>query len=123
MTTIAKQLILSRLPLPAEIIYIVKDYAYQNIIDKTRKTKDRIISLINNTKWSPLNYQLELQSNKWLFWIDSEGNQSIQGQCTFCERCGNYSDAYYYMGDDDEFYQKQTEFYKKIRCECLDENQ
>lgn len=92
MPTIAKQLILSRLPLPAEIIDIVKDYAYQNIIDKARKTKDRIISLINNTEWSPLKFQYYLGPDEWLFWIE-EDPKSIQYQCTFCRKCGNYMDG------------------------------
>ena len=115
MTTIAKQLILSRLPLPAEIIDIVKEYAFQNIIDKARKTKDRIISLINNTEWSPLNFKYYLGPDEWLFWIE-EDPKSFQGQCTFCRKCGNYMDG-------QNFIRTIHLFNPNIMCECLDENQ
>lgn len=115
MPTIAKQLILSRLPLPAEIIDLVKDYAFHNIIDKARKTKDRIISLINNTKWSPLKFQYKLDPDEWLFWIE-EDLKSIQGQCVFCRKCGNYMDG-------QNFIRTIHLFNPNIMCECLDENQ
>jgi len=116
--TIAKQLILNRLPLPAEIIDIVKDYAFHNIIDKTRKTKktkDRIISLINNTEWTTFKHQYIFSPDEWLFWIE-EDPKSIQGQCTFCRKCGNYLFGNYYIGN-------QRDYNPNIICECLDNNQ
>lgn len=90
MTTISKQLIINEFLLPKEIIDIIKEYAFYNIIVKTKKNKNKIISLINTTSWSPISqFNIPLSNKDWFFWLDKD-NSTYQFQCHFCIKCGDY---------------------------------
>jgi hypothetical protein len=90
MSIIQKQLILNQLVgLTEEIIEIIKEFAFYNLIKKTRNNKNKIIFLINNTLYSPYHCRPLLEENIYLFWIH-ENENSPQFQNTFCTKCGNY---------------------------------
>lgn len=90
MTTISKQLLINEFHLPGEIINIIKDFTFYNIIDKTKKNKNKIISLINTTIWSPISYtMMELRDISYIFWLEND-NTKYQYQCDFCTICGDY---------------------------------
>jgi len=46
--TIKKIIIINELPLPNELIDIIKNYVFYNIIEETKKRKNKIISLFNS---------------------------------------------------------------------------
>jgi len=89
MTTIVKQLIIKRFDLPEEIIDIIKEYAFYNIIDKTKKYKNKLVKLIENSMWTPVKF-VPLTVTGWLFWAEDDGDNSVQFQADFCIHCGNY---------------------------------
>ena len=43
MSIITKNIIINKLPLPDELIDIIKDYTFINIITKTRESKNKIM--------------------------------------------------------------------------------
>jgi hypothetical protein len=88
MAIIRKQLIINKLHLPSEMIDIIKEYTFYNIRDKAKKRKDKLLSLINDTLYSPIKMRLSL--SEWVFWIEEENNKGVQFQNNFCVKCGNY---------------------------------
>jgi len=93
MSIITKQLILNQLGLTTEIIEIIKEYIFYDVILKTKKIKNEIISLINNTYYTPLHIIPPLSDIQYVFYIDGE-DSSAQFQNDFCIKCGNYIVSY-----------------------------
>jgi hypothetical protein len=101
MSSLIKQFLINQFALPKEINDIIKDYVFYNIINETKHKKNKIVSLINDTRWSPKNYPLYLEPNEWIFWVENETNP--QFQIHFCVKCGDYL----------------FEENNKIKCKCL----
>lgn len=68
---------------------------FHTIIYNSKINKNRILRLINNTKWSAKNYYDDIPNSLWLFWIE-DNIKYPQFQAVFCINCGNYlkSDTY-----------------------------
>ena len=84
MSIITKQLIIQKLPLPDEIIDIIKDYAFYNIVDKTREFKKKIMTML---------VTIRIPDKTKLIWIRKKhafGNDRAE----FCLKCGNYTWSY-----------------------------
>lgn len=105
MNIIQKQLTLNQISLPFELIDIIKSYAFYNIMEKTKKIKNNIITLIKKTEWSSFNFKENLESDSFLFWID-DFEKSVQFQMIFCEKCGEYTT------------ENTHEHINKIMCNC-----
>jgi hypothetical protein len=106
MTSISKQLLINKLCLQHDIIEVIQEYIFYNIIEKIKQTKtnkNKIINLIKDTEWSPIKFPF-LGASSWLFWINDSDN-SIQFQNDFCLDCGDYLLTYTPNQD--------------IRCKCL----
>jgi hypothetical protein len=95
MSIITKQMILKKLFLTPEMIEIIKSYAFYDLIEKTKKIKNEIITLINNSFHMPLNFRPISYTKSYIFWIDDRDKNSLQLQCEFCMKCGNYVYPYY----------------------------
>jgi hypothetical protein len=68
----------------------LEKYIYFHIIIyKSKLNKNRILTLINNTKWSGKNYYDDIPNSLWLFWIE-DNIKCPQFQAVFCMNCGNY---------------------------------
>jgi len=98
MSIIVKQLILNQLGFTSVIIDMIKEYAFYDVILKTKENKNKIIATINNTYHSPLNYKPinfapHISDTQYIFWID-EDFDSAQFQNEFCIQCGNYIISY-----------------------------
>ena len=109
MSIILKQLILSQLHFPKEVIDLIKDFAFCDpIFIKTKKTKNEIIALINNTFYSPIHFWPLLPPIQYIFFVETDNNSvnSTQIQAEFCLKCGNYTISY--------------EANINIRCNCLE---
>jgi len=90
MSIIVKQLIINRIliNLPKEIIDIIKDYLFHNIIYKTITLKKNILTLIDSSS---------NKNNRRLFEEDGiyvinilDNKRSIKFNCRFCNKCGDY---------------------------------
>lgn len=78
-----RQCILQLLPLPRELISIIKEYSFYTKIEKyAYDVKNDIMNIIQNTP-----YKMEIKFNKFTFW--SNYRSDPQFQSTFCQ-CGNY---------------------------------
>jgi hypothetical protein len=87
-----KILIINKLLLPDELIDIIKNYVFYNIIEETKKRKNKIISLFNNNNIYYSNNEkpdrypdcpypiisLLTCDKKWYFFL------------TYCKTCGKY---------------------------------
>ena len=93
MTEITKKiLIINELLLPNELIDIIKNYAFYDIIKETKKRKNKIISLFNNN--------IYYNKYEWLinpdfpypiiFIYNKETNIRWCFMLTYCETCGKY---------------------------------
>jgi hypothetical protein len=97
MSTFQKQLALHKLPIPIEAIHIIQDFAFVNITTKTKKQKDFIMRMINDTIWNGRFLpQLELQG-LYVFCINNYKNDyslhkrtPLQFGKSFCIKCGDY---------------------------------
>ena len=90
-TSIDKQIVLHGLKIPIEIIRIIKDYAFMDtVMAKSKRQKNNIMQLIQNTKWSGKARPFE-NKNVYVFWID-EDERCSQFHMHFCNACGNYQD-------------------------------
>jgi hypothetical protein len=84
-----KQLVLSGLNLPEEIIYIIKNFAFITIVMfKSKQIKNVIIESIEKTGWSGKSRPNDIYRGVTLFWID---DICPQFQIHFCKKCGNYN--------------------------------
>ena len=117
MKIIYKQIYLNKLNLPNEIINIIKDFAFQDIVISNIKKQKAIINLIIQTS----KYQFTYSSlEHYLFWARLKKyedkysvNYTIYGPLIyskFCIYCGNYLNL---LEDDDE-----QPIYNKILCNC-----
>lgn len=85
MASLHTQLILSGLPIPEELIRIIKDYIFLDIVSSDSKwKKDVIIRLIDKTVWCG---RARPNEEHLIFWIESSGPQF---QRCFCKKCGQY---------------------------------
>jgi hypothetical protein len=89
MASLNKQLILSGLPIPEELIRIIKDYTFMDIVMSDSKwKKDVIMRTIKQTVWCGRARPKDETKGKFVYWIESS---SRQFQCDFCKKCGNYT--------------------------------
>ena len=96
MSIITKQTIIQKLPLPDELIDIIKDYTYYNIINKTKQTKNKLMPIIPTIR--------KYHKTK-LIWVRKKhayGNARAE----FCLKCGDYLWSY------------TSGVCKKIVCKC-----
>ena len=96
MSIITKQTIIQKLPLPDELIDIIKDYTFINIITKTRELKNKIMSIL---------VTIRIPDKTKLIWIRKRhayGNERAE----FCLKCGDYLWSY------------TCRVCKKIICNC-----
>jgi len=96
MSIIAKQLILNHMGLTPEIIELIKEYAFYDVIVKTKKCKNKIIVLINTAFHTPLNFIPILSTTAYIFWIHDNDENGAQFQSEFCVKCGDYLSDYLY---------------------------
>jgi len=90
---IHKMLIIHQLSLPKELIDIIKNYAFYNMIEEAKKRKKEIISLFNSKNFYygkceipeypdcpyPILRMYDTRTDiKWNLWL------------TYCETCGKY---------------------------------
>ena len=89
MASLHKQLILNGLPIPEELIRIIKDYIFLDIVSSDSKwKKDVIMRAIKQTVWCGRARPKVEDKGKLIFWIESSGPQF---QCDFCKKCGQYA--------------------------------
>ena len=82
-----KQLCINRLELPDELLSLIKDFAFWDIVSYTAFARKKIIhTLIHYTRWT---YRTK-QYDRYMFWIEEDPGCS-QYQMVFCDTCGNYS--------------------------------
>jgi hypothetical protein len=96
MSIIAKNIIIQKLPLPDELIDIIKDYTFYNIINKTKQTKNKLMPIIPTIRMS---------HKTKLIWVRKKhvyGNERAE----FCLKCGDYLWSY------------TCHISKKIICAC-----
>jgi hypothetical protein len=96
MSCLITQIIINKLPLPDELIDIIKDYAFYNIVDKTRETKNKIMSIL---------VTIRIYHKTKLIWIRKRhayGNERAE----YCLICGDYLWSY------------TCHISKKIICKC-----
>jgi hypothetical protein len=89
-TIVQKQLVMSGLNLPIEMIDIIKDYCFHNIVEVAKQNKKRAIRLIGNGELTRINY--DDTNPKWRFEIpkgNMYGDKFIL-DAGFCKDCGNY---------------------------------
>ena len=90
MSSLEKQLVINSLKLPREIIRIINDYTFMDtIMSNSKKKKNTIIQLINNTIWCGRARPKDIYNGITIFWIE-EDYLCPQFQSKFCKKCGNY---------------------------------
>lgn len=88
-STMEKQCVIQLLPLPRELISIVKEYAFHHkdyIV--ARRRYNQVMRLIEEST-----YKQNTHPERFWFW--SENHADVQFQTDFCPVCGNYT---YEMG-------------------------
>jgi hypothetical protein len=100
MSIIEKLLIINTIPLPNEILNYIKPFIFYDIIHKSRKIKNKVISLINSNLNS-LHYSSSLSKpSMWVFIVIQNDIKNYQHLSElnilckigeFCLKCGNYS--------------------------------
>lgn len=90
MSIIVKQLLINHLliNLPKEIIDIIKDYLFYNIIYKTINHKKNILTLIDNSSNKNNQRLFETHGIYLINIVDNKRN--IKFNCGFCNKCGDY---------------------------------
>lgn len=98
MSIIKKQLVINQINLPKDMINIVKDYCFYNIVQETKKKKQSINQLfrsaicIKSDVYDPT-------YTRWLFgfnfpeWTDTSYNirrETLRLEAVSCNFCGNY---------------------------------
>jgi hypothetical protein len=97
-----KQLCINRLPVPADVLAIIKDFTFYDRVQYTAlQQKSVILHFINYT---PYSYKDIRPHTRFKFWIQSDPGCN-QYQMTFCKKCGDYVFL-------------QTDPTKKIMCKC-----
>jgi hypothetical protein len=88
-----KILIINQLLLPDELIDIIKNYVFYNIIDETKKGKNKIISLFNNNNiYYSKNETLINPDFPYpiLYMNNKKTDIQLYFMLTYCETCGKY---------------------------------
>jgi len=79
-----RQCILQLLPLPRELISIIKDYSFYTWVELyARNIKNDIIYIIQNTP-----HKMDIECTRFLFWSNYRSDPQFQSK--FCQKCGNY---------------------------------
>jgi hypothetical protein len=81
--SVVKQLLLGALPLPSEIIHMIKEFAWMDVMVLANLRKSRIIKDICASTFTP---DIDKYPYHHIFWIT---NERYQFQSYFC-KCGNY---------------------------------
>lgn len=98
-----KQLYINRIELPGELLSIIKDFLFWDIVSHTALSRKKTIhTLIQCTRWS---YRSK-KYDRYMFWIE-EDLGCRQYQMNFCDTCGNYS------------HNQTQNLSEKIKCVCL----
>ena len=94
-----RQCILQQLPLPCELISMIKDYVFYTKIEiQARTTKKKIMKIIKHS------FRKTIKINSFIFW--SHHRTDPQFQIVFC-RCGNYRLL------------NSSQMPEKIKCHCF----
>jgi hypothetical protein len=91
--TINKILIINQFRLPNELIDIIKNYVFYNIIEEAKKRKNKIISLFNGQHFYYGKYDIPEYPDcpyPVLFMYDTETDIKWHLILTYCETCGKY---------------------------------
>jgi len=90
---IKKQVVINRIKLPYEILSVIKDYVFNDIVKymlKIKAKKNIILRQINTTTYSGKNIiNNDDFEGAWHFWVENDEN-CHQFQAFFCHKCGNY---------------------------------
>jgi hypothetical protein len=79
------QLVIQLLPLPRELISIIKEHTfYHKDYILARQRRQHILDIIHHTRYKQWNDHIS-----FLFW--SENKKDYQFQSNFCTTCGNYT--------------------------------
>jgi hypothetical protein len=91
MSSIAKQIIINHLIkyLPKEMIDIIKDYLFYNIIHKTIKYKNNALLLLSS---NILKKERDIMEHHGCLIVKIPAN--INFNCRFCNKCGDYLCSY-----------------------------
>jgi hypothetical protein len=98
MSILTKQLIMNEIRLPMDMINIIKEYSFYNIVEETKKKKEKVCRAIVSAEFSRANRfnsdpTYSDNDESWMFGYDYETNaygEEIQLQATICSTCGNY---------------------------------
>lgn len=103
MSIIAKQLVINKIPLPTDMIYIIKDYCFYNIVEETKKKKLSINHLILGAICQKSEESSEYSYTRWIFGYDFPewyglGNvtsyhirrETLRLEAVSCKICGDY---------------------------------
>lgn len=90
MSVISKQLVMSRLNLPSEVIDIIKDYCFDNIEYVAKINKKKINKAIKSFEIVRANH--DHTNPRWglEFPIGNKYGDKFMFDACFCEDCGNY---------------------------------
>ena len=103
-----KLLVLNRLPLPKDIIYLISDYAFVAIEDRTRQQKADLIEIINARVRDTLFVTtMRLRMSHTFFWVKDD-TKCPRFWFLHCRDCGEYMNAE----------NKLTPFVNSIICNC-----
>jgi hypothetical protein len=115
MSIINKQLIINQLPLPIEMVDIIKEYTFYNIIQKAKNIKNKTMLFIQGSVSSMGGVNTNGEADRyWIGIHDEDGTWYIQLQSNFCLQCGNYTLF------TPSMYHVSTPETSAIRCACED---
>ena len=96
MSVITKQLIINEIRLPTDMINIIKEYSFYNIVEETKKNKEKVCRAIVSAEYSRANNfhndpDYSDDDENWAFgYVSNACGEEIQFQATNCSDCGNY---------------------------------
>jgi hypothetical protein len=101
MSVITKQLVMNQMKLPMDMINVIKEYAFYNIEEQTKKNKlklHRVIILAEFTRANKFNNDPDYSDDDphWSFGFEvpNDYNEQIQLQGNMCFDCGQYHHMY-----------------------------
>jgi hypothetical protein len=120
---VIKQLIISKITLPCDMLYVIKEFAFEDVVSARSKYLKRIVDdVIENANCSqiiPYNANIwndeplydpwnddedeEISPTLFVFWGEDDDEQF---QCHYCLNCGNYTNI---IEDD---------LPDRIKCKC-----
>ena len=117
MSIVTKQLIMNEIRLPMDMINIIKEYSFYNIVEETKKNKIKINIAIRSAEYTRANRNdddpdYSDNDEHWSFGYNLSTTicETLQLQAENCSTCGNYIHYCH------EF------IIKAIVCHCLDPN-